>query len=183
MKIPKQAKRVFKGEIFEVWQWQQKMFDGSFAVYERIKRPDSVQIIPTYNGKIVIPHEEQPHFSRLFGLFGGRLDEGEEALLGAKRELLEETGFVSDDWELLKTNEPYRWVEYQSHLFAARNCRKVAEPKPDAGERIEIREVSFEEFIEITSSEEFRNKILAADVLRMRLDKHKFVAFKQKILR
>ena len=43
--IPKDARCVFKGVIFEVWQWEQKMFDGSMATFERIKRPDTVVII------------------------------------------------------------------------------------------------------------------------------------------
>ncbi len=38
MKIPPNAKRVFKGIIFDVYQWQQKMFDGSKETFEMLKR-------------------------------------------------------------------------------------------------------------------------------------------------
>ena len=29
--IPSYAKMVFKGKLFEVWQWEQKMFDGTLS--------------------------------------------------------------------------------------------------------------------------------------------------------
>jgi len=33
MKIPKDAKLVFKGKIFDVYQWQQKVYDGTTVTY------------------------------------------------------------------------------------------------------------------------------------------------------
>jgi ADP-ribose pyrophosphatase len=64
---------------------------------------------------------------------GGLLDEGEDALAAAKRELREETGYVSDEWESLGRfvpNSNYRCGEV--HLFLARGARKVA--VADAGD-------------------------------------------------
>jgi hypothetical protein len=43
--IPENAKLAFKGIIFEVWQWEQKMFDGSIEIFERIWRSPSVNIL------------------------------------------------------------------------------------------------------------------------------------------
>ena len=37
MKVPKQAKRVFKGVIFDVYQWEQEMFDGTKEIFEKLK--------------------------------------------------------------------------------------------------------------------------------------------------
>ena len=51
--IPKNAKKKYKGVIFEIFQWQQKMFDGSFSTYEWLNRPDTVEVIGiTKNKKI-----------------------------------------------------------------------------------------------------------------------------------
>ena len=58
--IPPHAKRVFKGVIFEVYQWEQEMFDGSVETYEALKRADTAQVIATRRNKILIPLEEQP---------------------------------------------------------------------------------------------------------------------------
>lgn len=38
--IPENAKLVFKGKIFDTYQWEQEMYDGSRVTFEKIKRPD-----------------------------------------------------------------------------------------------------------------------------------------------
>lgn len=43
--LPKEAKKVFSGVISEVYQWPQKLFDGTTATFEMIKRPDTVKIV------------------------------------------------------------------------------------------------------------------------------------------
>jgi len=53
-----------------VYQWPQKMFDGSTATFEMIKRPDTVQIIATVGNKILMTQEEQPTQKRSFGFLG-----------------------------------------------------------------------------------------------------------------
>ena len=35
--IPENAKRVFKGIIFDVYQWEQELYNGSKAVFEKLK--------------------------------------------------------------------------------------------------------------------------------------------------
>ncbi len=46
--MPDHARRVFRGEVFDVYQWEQEMFDGSKAVFEKLIRQDTV-IIYTHN--------------------------------------------------------------------------------------------------------------------------------------
>src|SRR3989338_8402924 len=92
-KLPKNAKRVFKGEIFEVWQWRQKMYDGTTETFEMLKRPDTTQVIAVIEDKILILKQKQPNNASAFlSLAGGRREKNESALNSAKRELLEETG-------------------------------------------------------------------------------------------
>ena len=99
--MPASAKMVFKGKIFEVWQWQQKMYNGTTQTFERLKRPDTVQVIPVVGSKILTQRQEQPDQSAPFFSFpGGRCDEREDPLAAVKRELLEETGYVSKEWQL-----------------------------------------------------------------------------------
>ena len=52
MKIPQQAKKVFKGTIFSVYQWQQKMFDGTFQTFEMLKRAYTIEVIASAGDKI-----------------------------------------------------------------------------------------------------------------------------------
>jgi len=181
MKIPDTAKAVFKGKIFDVFQWEQKLYDGSSATFEALKRPGTIQIIPTIAGKILLAHEEQPNKPLGYSFLGGRQEPNEEPLVTAKRELLEETGMESSDWELIKVYENHGKIEWNIYLFAARNCKKVAEQKLDPGEKIEVREVSFDEFLEIVSGEKFWGQHIANDILRMRLDPRKLEEFKKKL--
>lgn len=144
------------------------MFDGSYKTFERIQRPDTIQVIATRDGRILMTREEQPGHKREYGLLGGRVDEGEGPLACAKRELLEEAGLVSRDWEMLKIYEPVIKMQWRVYFYIARNCSKMAEPRLESGERIEVLDVSFEEFIEITSSAYWGGEFVS-DILRMRL--------------
>ncbi|TSA44612.1 NUDIX domain-containing protein, partial [bacterium] len=105
--IPAKAKRVFRGVIFDVWQWKQKMFDGSVEIFEKLRRPDTVNVIPVIGNKIMILKQRQPDWKKeKTSLAGGRIDEGEKPLAAAKRELLEETGYASKNWTLWKEQNP-----------------------------------------------------------------------------
>ena len=182
MKLPPHAKKVFQGKIFAVYQWEQEMYDGTTATFEMLKRPGTIQIIPTTaDGKLYLSHEEQPTKPRSYTLLGGRQEPNEDPLLTAKRELLEEAGLQSDDWELYKTYESEGKIEWPTFLFIARHCKKVAVPKLDPGEKIDVKEVMFDEFLKIVSDEAFWGKIIANDILRMQLDKKKLEVFKRNL--
>lgn len=181
MNIPQGAKKVFSGKIFEVYQWEQKMYDGTTKIFERLKRPGTIQIIPTIGDNMFLSYEEQPAKPKSYNFLGGRQEEGEEPLATAKRELLEEAGFVSDDWELLKEYHYAGKIDWTTYLFTARNCRKAAEPHLDGGEEIEVKQVTWEEFLTITSREDFWSQFIASDILRMRLNPEKLEAFKKKL--
>jgi hypothetical protein len=58
--IPDNASLAFKGQIFDVYQWPQIMFDGSTKTFEMLKRPDTVQIILVRDNKILLVEDEQP---------------------------------------------------------------------------------------------------------------------------
>src|SRR5262245_45324512 len=74
---------------------------------------------------------------------GGYLDDGEEPLAAARRELLEETGFEAPDWTPLG-----RYVVDGNrgagigYLLLARGARKVAEPDADDLEEQELLSMS-----------------------------------------
>jgi ADP-ribose diphosphatase len=183
MKLPSQAKKVFQGKIFSVHHWEQELYDGTTATFEMLKRPGTIQIIPTTEDQIYVSYEEQPTKPLSFSLLGGRQEPNEDPLVTAKRELLEEAGLTSDDWELIKTYEFKGKIEWPLYYYVARNCKKVAEQNLDPGERIEVKKVSFDDFIEMTSSEDFGNQMFTNDILRMKLDKKKLEEFKKKLFR
>lgn len=168
--IPNHAKRVFKGVIFEVWQWEQKLFDGSTATFERIRRPDTSQVIPVVGDKILILEQQQPDSDGTYtSLAGGRCERGEDSLAAAKRELLEETGYESSSWKLWRSVAPYHKVIFTVYLYVAKNCRKVQEPELDEGEHITPRLVTFDDFLLLTEDPVFDAPELAKELLLARL--------------
>ncbi|MGI0001927.1 MAG: NUDIX hydrolase [Nitrososphaeraceae archaeon] len=181
MKLPSNAKKVFQGEIFAVYQWEQELYDGSTATFEGLQRPGTIQIIPTEDGQLFLSHEAQPTKPRSYTFLGGRQEPDENSLVTAKRELLEEAGLVSEDWELLKTYQSEGKIDWTTYLFAARNCKKVTEPNLDPGEQIDVKKVSWEQFLEIVASETFWGQNIANDILRMRLNKQQLAKFKQQL--
>ena len=181
MKIPAQAKSVFKGEIFEVFQWPQPLFDGSEATFEMLKRANTSQVIATRNGRIIIIEEEQPG-KKYTGLFGGRQEVHETPLQAAQRELVEEGGFTSADWELLTTYEPLGKINWEINIFIARNVTANSTQKLDPGEKISFREVSFEEFLEMIFENNQDFGQFAFDLLYWKfLQPEKLAEFKQKL--
>lgn len=165
--IPAHAKRVFKGHIFDVYQWQQKLFDGSFATFEKIKRLDTVNVLPvTGEEKIILTEQEQPGKKPFIGAAGGRIDEGEGPIEAAHRELFEETGYTAEELILWDSVQPISTIDWAIYTFIAKGCRQVADPKPDAGEKIKLRYFSFAEFIALVSNENYRDFEIAIKILR-----------------
>jgi ADP-ribose pyrophosphatase len=180
--IPGDAKRVFKGVRFDVYQWQQKMFDGSTATYEGLKRRSSVEILAIHKGKITVTHEEQAGVASFIGIPAGLIEDNEDPLVAAQRELQEETGLTSDDWELLERYTPMGNIEWTVHVYLARDCKKTAKQSMDPGEKIRVRYLTFEEFIRTVTKESFRHKDLALQLLKMHYNKT-LSKFKKKMLK
>lgn len=145
--IPKEAKLVFKGVIFDVYQWQQEMFDGSFETFEMLKRPDSVRVLAIHGDKIVTIHEEQPSgIVRPVGIPQGRVDPSDASPHAAiQRELKEETGLEFANWQLLQVYQPEPKIEWFSYAYVAQNKVNQVEPIQDGGEKITLGLSDFEE--------------------------------------
>src|SRR3990167_10917443 len=104
--IPKNAKKVFTGVIYDVYQWQQELFDGSKTIFEMLRRPDTVTVIPVIDEKILTIEDHQPHTGSKMSFPGGRVDPDDQSTLeAAQRETEEETGYVFDSWKLVNVTQ------------------------------------------------------------------------------
>lgn len=172
-RIPSHAQCVFKGTIFDVYQWNQKMFDGSVQVFEKLKRPDTVSIIATVGKKIVLQNQRQPDTGYFLSLPGGRVDNGEKPLYAAKRELLEESGYASRQWKLFMVMFPYNKIEWKSYVYIARDCVQAGELRLDSGEKIKNSLISFDEFLLLSDNAKFRGRDLVIFLMQCRLHPEK----------
>lgn len=78
-----------------------------------------------------------------------------DPLAVAKRELLEETGYTSDDWTYLGyTWESTSKLTNKMHLFLAKNCVRVAEQHLDENEHLDVFEVPLKTAVDMVMTGE-----------------------------
>ncbi len=44
-KIPTHAHKVFSGVIFDIYQWDQELFNGKVATFEALRRSSTVMVV------------------------------------------------------------------------------------------------------------------------------------------
>lgn len=92
-------------------------------------------------GNLILKNEYRYCYGRsLIEVPAGTFEAGEtDGLAVAKRELLEETGYVSDDWRYLgATVESSAKLTNYMHIYFANHCRKVSEQHLDATEELDV---------------------------------------------
>jgi 8-oxo-dGTP pyrophosphatase MutT (NUDIX family) len=90
------------------------------------------------NAVLVRQHRHGAQQSSL-ELPAGVLEAGEDGLVAARRELLEETGYAAREWHPLVAmhTEPARHTT-RAHVYVAKGAHRAQAASPDAGELLEI---------------------------------------------
>ena len=84
----------------------------------------------------------------------------ENALEAARRELLEETGYISDDWtHLLTVPSNATIADNYAHIFMAKKCRKSGEQNLDETEFLNVRKYSAAEIEEMIDQGDFQQAV------------------------
>lgn len=153
--IPKNAELVFVGKIFNVYQWPQKLYDGTIETFEMLSRKDTVKVIAIKDNKVIITRQKQPRKEWFYDFPGGRNDVPEENELdAAKREMLEETGMTFKTWKLIEVHQPFAKIDWLVYTFIANDFISQETQKLDGGEKIEVKEVSLDELKNLLKTEE-----------------------------
>ena len=149
--VPENATKVFEGKIFDVFQWEQEQFDGSYETFEMLKRPDTVLVVALdQDDQVIVMREQQSGMPvRDARVPGGRVDASDESTLSAiQREMYEETGITMREWKFVEVIQPEIKIEWFIHVFIARGIVSIGEPHLDAGEKVEIRREPYEKLRE-----------------------------------
>jgi len=107
--------------------------DGSILIREVVLHPGAVAIVPLFHdGRILLVRQyRHPVGTALWEIPAGKLEQGEDTLACAERELLEETGYKAKSWErLLSFFSSPGFCDERITLFLARDLERVAEPIP-----------------------------------------------------
>ena len=94
--------------------------------------------------------------------YGSRIasSAAEEALLAAKRELREETGYESEEWEHLLTVPSNATIaDNVAWVFTAKNCRRFSEQELDETEFLHMRKYSADEIELLIAEGRFQQSV------------------------
>ncbi len=141
---------VYDGNFIKVRKDNALMPDGSVSSREYINHPGAVAILALLdNGNLVMERQFRYAPRREFiELPAGKIDHGEDILITAQRELLEETGYVAREWTHLTTAWPcIGYADERMEYFLARGLTHVGS-KLDDGEFLEVFELAPSEAIE-----------------------------------
>lgn len=134
-----ESEAVFDGALLHVRRDRVRLPNGHESVREYIRHPGAVCVVPVLeDGALLLERQYRYPLRREFiELPAGKIDAGESTLRTGQRELLEETGYVADEWRYLMTMHPViGYSDERIELWLARGLRHRG-ARLDQGELLE----------------------------------------------
>jgi 8-oxo-dGTP pyrophosphatase MutT (NUDIX family) len=106
-----------------------------------VEAPDWVNVVAVTPDDQIVLIEQYRHGIRSITLEipGGMVDDGESPLEAGKRELLEETGYASDDWVCIGEINPNPAIQNNTcYTYLAINTKRVQVPNFEGTEDISV---------------------------------------------
>ncbi|MBL7923681.1 MAG: NUDIX hydrolase [Bacteroidia bacterium] len=99
----------------------------------------------------------------------GGCPEGEDPLIGAKRELEEETGLQASQWDLVLEMQLSNSVSDEvSYTYIARGLHEVGS-SPEETEQLHVRKLPFDEVVNMVHRGEIKDGLSVASILKVKL--------------
>jgi ADP-ribose pyrophosphatase len=139
-----ETKTLYQGNVFSVRQDRIVEPGGIVATRDIVVHRGSVVILPIFDdgGILLVRQYRHATGAFLWELVAGRLEAGESKAAGARRELIEETGYTARRMkQILEIFPSPGFITERMWIFAATDLRRgVAQPEED--ERITARKFS-----------------------------------------
>ncbi len=96
---------------------------------------------------------------------GGMVDHGENPIEAAKRELLEETGYISENWKKIgeASSNPAILSNF-THIYLAENCQKIQDQQTDGNEDILVHIFPVTDFLRLVKNGTVHHSIVLSAV-------------------
>jgi ADP-ribose pyrophosphatase len=135
---------MYAGRIFSILQARRRSPEsGREFAFDIVECPDWVNVVAlTEASNVVLIRQYRAGTQTITTeIPGGTVDRGETPLEAARRELVEETGYEADAWEMIGRVEPNPAFQTNAtYTFLARNARRTGEQRLDDTELIEVEE-------------------------------------------
>jgi ADP-ribose pyrophosphatase len=158
-------------KLFQVQhRWMQNPRNGKILKRLVLETGDWVNVIAvTAEEKIVFVRQYRFGTGKIsLEIPGGLIDPGEDSHQAAIRELKEETGYTTGDWQQLGVVEPNpAFLNNLCHHWLALNIQQTAQAEPDEGEDIEVVCFTFDEIIKHIRSGEIRHVLVLSALSRL----------------
>jgi ADP-ribose pyrophosphatase len=134
------SEEVYSGKFLHLKKDIVKLPDGNSTYREYLIHPGAVAIMPILNdGRILLERQfRYPVDAAMIEIPAGKLELGEDPLLCAQRELLEETGYSAKSWEFLGRIHPV--ISYATEtidIYLAKDLT-LGERSLDEGEFLDV---------------------------------------------
>ncbi len=140
------SKIVARSTFFTLKEDEVVMKDGEEKTYTMLDIPDFAGVLPVYGDKFVlIKNYRYPIDKMVLEIPAGLIDEGEEPIETAERELEEETGFLLKGGEKLCEYHPIASLNNQTAYLFLGKAERGGIINHDHGEDMEVELVSIKE--------------------------------------
>ncbi|MHA6251039.1 NUDIX hydrolase [Oceanobacillus sp. CAU 1775] len=155
------TEQIFDGKIISLQVDEVELPNGEKSQREIVKHPGAVAVIPiTEDNKIVfVKQYRKPLEKTLIEIPAGKLDNNEQPLAAAIRELEEETGYTTKELSFVTSfyTSP-GFANELMYIYITNTLEKLEEPIPgDDDEFIEILELTLDEAKELVEQEKIHD--------------------------
>jgi ADP-ribose pyrophosphatase len=175
------SKVSFEGPVFRVVTDEVREPGGEPHRRDVVRHPGSVVVLAVDDAKskrdpLILLERQYRHAAAqyLYEIPAGSLDPGEDPLVGAKRELLEETGYKAKHWsKLVRYYASPGFLGEWMQIFVAEGLTP-GDAEPEEDEQIELFAVPLSELLrEIDAGRIHDGKTIAATLLYERMRKER----------
>lgn len=169
----KTSKEIADCRVFKVREdFCERASDNTGNTFFVVENPDWVNVIALTKDEQVLLIEQFRHGTEeiILEIPGGIIDAGEEPIIAAARELVEETGFAAREIIPLGKSRPNPAIQNNwIYHFLALDCEKLKDTSFDEHENAVTKLVALEEIEELIENEKITHSLVLAAFYKSKL--------------